>query len=176
MKCFIRLVNGNPVEHPIPEESFRAAFPEINVDNLPAEFAEFIRVSPPAIDRFEKLESHTYERVGNSFTDVYRVRPMTDEEKQAFISELKANRPGQRWRWDERSLQWVPTISAMPKTGGPWKRDMTTGEFVLAPEPPFPSWHLHESGLFWEAPVPYPGGIHNWDESTQSWVPLIINI
>lgn len=176
MRCFIRLVNGNPTEHPILEDNFKQAFPEIDTDNLPMDFAEFVRAEPPRIDRFETIESHTYERVGNVFTDVYRVRPMTDEEKQTAIDALKAQSPGEKWRWDETRLQWVPKISALPKTGGPWKRDAETGEYVLAPEPPFPSWHLHESGLFWEAPVPYPGGMHTWDESAQSWVPVIINI
>lgn len=39
-------------------------------------------------------------------------------------------------------------------------------------EQPYPSWVLNLETARWKAPVPEPnnGLIHNWDESTQSWV------
>jgi hypothetical protein len=38
---------------------------------------------------------------------------------------------------------------------------------------PYPSWVLNAEAQ-WEAPVPYPtdGQLYDWDEATQSWVPL----
>lgn len=43
----------------------------------------------------------------------------------------------------------------------------------IAPKP-FDSWVLNEDTCQWQAPVPYPegGGAYEWDESTQSWVPI----
>jgi len=39
---------------------------------------------------------------------------------------------------------------------------------------PYPSWLLNTNTYQWEPPVPYPndGNQYQWDESTQSWVPV----
>jgi hypothetical protein len=174
MRLFIRVSDGNPVGNPIFEGNFVEAFPGVDIDNLPQEFAEFIRVPPPVLDRFEVYEGVTYEKVGDKFTDIHHVRPMTEAEKQAFIEQLKGQSPGPQWRWNEKQLKWVFSPTAIPQTGGPWKMDRTSGEWVSAPEPPFPSWVLNEKGNLWVAPVPYPqdGKPHVWDEATLSWVPF----
>lgn len=171
MRLFIRILNGQTVEHPMLEENFKEVFPEVDIDNLPPEFAEFIRVPPPNLDRFEVYEGVTYEWSGDKVTDVHHVRPMTDEEKQNVIAQLKSNPPGKNWRWNEQKLAWVPAVGAVPKTGGPWAFNQTTNEYEHMTTPPYPSWRLHESGLFWEAPIPSPPGFHIWDEPTQSWIP-----
>jgi hypothetical protein len=46
------------------------------------------------------------------------------------------------------------------------------GAFI--PPQPYPSWLLDMNAFQWEPPVPYPadGGIYEWDEETQSWVPV----
>jgi len=46
------------------------------------------------------------------------------------------------------------------------------GAFI--PPKPYPSWLLDTNTFQWEPPVPYPtdGGIYEWDEATQSWVPV----
>lgn len=39
---------------------------------------------------------------------------------------------------------------------------------------PFPSWTLDEETCWWEPPVSYPtdGGLWDWDETNQEWVPV----
>lgn len=46
------------------------------------------------------------------------------------------------------------------------------GAFI--PPKPYPSWLLDTNTFQWQSPVPYPtdGGIYEWDEETQSWVPV----
>ena len=44
MELYIQIRNGQPFEHPIFGDNFRQAFPGIDVDNLPPEFAVFQRV------------------------------------------------------------------------------------------------------------------------------------
>lgn len=48
------------------------------------------------------------------------------------------------------------------------------GAFI--PPKPYPSWLLNTNIYQWEAPVPYPsdGRFYEWDEATQSWVPVPI--
>lgn len=172
MRLFIQIRDGQPFEHPILDENMREAYPHIDQNNLPETFAEFIRVPPPRIDRFEVYEGVTYEKVGNVYTDVHHVRAMTDVEKAEKIAQIQANKPSDNWRWDEEKLIYLPPL--MPTTGGPWRFDFPTSTWVVATEPPFPSWVLRSDGLIYISPVPCPqdGNPYRWDEPTLSWVLL----
>ena len=44
MNLFIRIVDGQPFEHPIFEDNFKQAFPDVDLNNLPSEFLKFVRV------------------------------------------------------------------------------------------------------------------------------------
>lgn len=74
-RLFIRIKDGEIFEHPIIEANFRAAFPNVNVDNLPPQFAEFIRVPRPLPDEGKRIVSATctYQWVGNVVKDVWEV-------------------------------------------------------------------------------------------------------
>lgn len=52
--------------------------------------------------------------------------------------------------------------------------DVTLDAFI--PPKPYPSWILDEQTGLWNPPVPMPteGGPYQWDESTQSWVELVL--
>lgn len=81
MKLFIRIVDGQPFEHPIFEDNFKEAFPEIDIENLPSEFAKFERIVMPSIKVFEIAEL-TYGWDGEVVKDIWNVRQMTPEEHQ----------------------------------------------------------------------------------------------
>jgi hypothetical protein len=172
MRMFIRIVDGQPSGNPIIDENFREAFPDVDMNNLPEGFAEFIRVEPPITGPFEVCENCTYEKVGDKYTDVHHVRPMTEGEKAAKIEQLKTMKPGDNWRWDEAKLIYLPPL--IPTTGGPWRFDTQARGWVVATEPPFPSWVLRDDGLIYIAPIPRPqdGKRYRWDEPTLSWVLL----
>jgi len=137
MNLFIRVVDGHAVDHPILDDNFRAAFPNVDVQNLPSEFARFKRVEPPSIGVYEVYEGVTYEPVGDGFTDVHHVRQMTEDEvlsKQAAVKALWAEHgflswvfnaatcsfespvpyptDGQFYIWDEGSTSWVKPPNA----------------------------------------------------------------
>lgn len=90
MELFIQIRNGQPYEHPILGENFREAFPQIDVNNLPPEFARFERVEAPTPAVFEVIVGVNYEWVGGIVKDVWVSRPMTYEEKTHQIFELTA--------------------------------------------------------------------------------------
>lgn len=75
------------------------------------------------------------------------------------------------------ALYWYD--SGMPLTGLPdGSVPLTNDEaraFVgcdLHGPSPFPSWVLHESEAYWQAPTPMPtdGKMYDWDETTLSWL------
>lgn len=90
MELFIQIKNGQPFEHPIFGDNFRAAFPNVDVNNLPAEFARFERVEQPYAAGPFQVEEVSYQWVGGIVKDVWAVREMTDAERAEKISQLSS--------------------------------------------------------------------------------------
>ena len=119
MELFIRIVNGQPFEHPILGENFRQAFPAIDTNNLPSEFACFERVNPPLLGTYEVMspEHSTYELIDGVYKDVWHKRDMTLEEKtakqQAEIDAFNLREQAENWSaWtlDEATCTMQPPI------------------------------------------------------------------
>jgi hypothetical protein len=117
MELFIRVKDGQPLNHPIMGDNFRQAFPDIDTENLPAEFARFVRVEPPAAGFLEIYEGVTYEFIDGVYTDVHHIRPMTTEEKTARQQEIIADFNQREyasnwssWTFDEATYAMVPPI------------------------------------------------------------------
>ena len=102
MNLYIRIVDGQPFEHPILEENMHSAFPEINLEDLPDNFARFVRVAPPAIGPYEKNQTVSYELKDGVFTDVFSVEQMTAEEKTTKQQAVQAD-----WEANENFSSWV---------------------------------------------------------------------
>lgn len=88
MKLYIRVVDGAPYLHPVVEENLLQIHPEIDVNNLPADWAPFQRVQRPsyvAADFVVVAEESTYILEGAVVKDYWAVRAMTPEERQVVI-------------------------------------------------------------------------------------------
>lgn len=157
-------------------DNVQQAFPHVDLNNPAPDFARFIRVDCPRIGEYEVYDGCTYEKVDDFYTDVHHVRPMTDAERAEVdarkLEVLKANPPTPNWVWNEEKQKW--DAPRRPTSGGPWRFDTQVRDWVLAPEPPFPSWTIGPSGLVWVPPIPRPqdGKVYTWDEPTLSWIPL----
>ena len=89
LELYIQIRNGQPHEHPIFADNFKMAFPEVNINELPADqFAKFIRVEAPVPDTYEVYEGVTYQWVDGVVKDAHSVRPMTDEERAVRDAEI----------------------------------------------------------------------------------------
>jgi hypothetical protein len=88
MKLFIQIRNGQPYEHPIMETNFVEAFPDIDINNLPQEFASFERIKQPVAAQYEVIAGVTYEWDNGIVKDVWHIRQMTDEEKAAYDNQM----------------------------------------------------------------------------------------
>jgi hypothetical protein len=137
MELFIRIKDGKPFEHPIFGDNFRQAFPHVDVNNLPAEFARFKRVPMPTFNVYDVYEGVTYELVNGVYKDVHHARPMTDAEKTdkqnqvkqewqqfgyaswVFYEETCSFKPpvsypndGKIYSWNEATTSWVEINNA----------------------------------------------------------------
>ena len=90
MELYIRIVDGQPFEHPIFGDNFRQAFPEIDVNNLPVEFARFERVEKPNTCGTFEVEECSYQWVDGIVKDVWAARAMNEEEAAIRQSEIDA--------------------------------------------------------------------------------------
>lgn len=132
MELFIRIKDGQPFEHPIFGDNFRQAFPDVDTNNLPPEFARFVRAQAPMLGPYEKNQTTSYQLVDGAYTDVFACEQMTAEEiaaKQQAVKDawaangfaswtfneatcaFEAPTPmptdGKFYRWDEPTLAWV---------------------------------------------------------------------
>lgn len=119
MKLYIQIKNGQPFEHPILEKNFCEAFPDVDTNNLPPEFAVFQRVKCPQLGIYQVMiqEDSTYELVDGIYKDVWHIRDMTAEEKsaiqQATITAFNSREQAENWSaWtiDEATCQMIPPI------------------------------------------------------------------
>jgi hypothetical protein len=100
MKFFIKVENGLPVDHPIKENNFKIAFPDIDINNLPENFMEFERIQPPEITVFQKI-NRNYELVNGKYKDVYTVEELSSFEKNKILDELRDAPHIDLWEFDE---------------------------------------------------------------------------
>ena len=110
MELFIRIIDGQPFEHPIFEDNFKEAFPDVDLNNLPSEFLKFVRVEKPILKKYEVCENEsTYKIVDGICTDDWSLRLMTEEEKAAkdvLLEELRNAPFGPEWVFDEDFCFW----------------------------------------------------------------------
>ena len=114
MKLYIQTENEQTVNHPALESNLIAAF-----GGVPDHWKPFVRVERPTFGVYEILESEqpAYQMVDGVWTDVWTVRPMTDEEKtakQQAVIDAWALIPNAfnftAWVLDEANLRMVPPI------------------------------------------------------------------
>lgn len=163
MELYIRIVNGLPFEHPILGSNFRQAFPNIDTNNLSSDFAKFVRVEPPIPGLYKVLEPATYEFLDGVWTDVWRERDMTVEEKTAFQQRVITAFNGH---------EYIANFSA-------WTLD----EATCTMQPPFPRPDPVEGVLvFWcgadnnwkEAPArPVDANQYKFDFFAWQWVQIV---
>lgn len=134
MELFIRIKDGQPFEHPIFGDNFRQAFPDVDVNNLPAEFARFERVQAPALGAYEKNQRAQYERGQDGvYRDVWYCDQMTAEEisakQQATKDAWAANNGFESWVFDEAACAFKPPVD-YPTDGKFYRWDDPTTSWV----------------------------------------------
>lgn len=81
MNLYIKVVDGNIIDHPILLENLLLVFPDINPENIPSPYVKFERIPQPHLSPFEKNLQHSYQIVDGIVKDVWTYELMTLEEK-----------------------------------------------------------------------------------------------
>ena len=132
MRLFIRIVDGAPFEHPIFESNFVEAFPNVDMNNLPSDFAEFVRLEPPELGPYEVHESTSYVLDGSVYKDSHNVRNMTAsemEEKKEQVRQLWAVNGFSSWVFNEQTCSFEAPVP-YPDDGNKYRWDEGTQSWV----------------------------------------------
>ena len=136
MELFIRIKDGQPFEHPILGNNFRQAFPDVDTNNLPAEFARFVRVEVPMLGPYEKNQTVSYQLINGVYTDVFVCEQMTAEEIAATQQDAKdlwtANGGFASWIFNDSTCKFDPP-SPKPNDGKQYTWDESTISWVEVP-------------------------------------------
>ena len=135
MELFIQIdENGQAKEHPIMGDNFRQAFPNIDVNNLPSNFARFERVPAPTPSPYEKNRSVSYQKRSDGvWTDVFVCEQLTQEEIVALQDQVKAsfaqNNGPASWIFNETACMFEPPV-LYPADGKHYRWDEPTTSWV----------------------------------------------
>ena len=133
MNLYIQVKNGLPYQHPILESNLVQVFPDIDLNNLPSEFARFTRVPVPEIGPYEIYSGVTYElQEDNSYGDVHHIVPMSEEEKTAKQNAVKTTWAANgyaSWVFNEETCNFDPP-TPYPTDGNLYNWDEETTSWV----------------------------------------------
>jgi hypothetical protein len=135
MELFIQIRDGQPFEHPIFGDNFRQAFPNVDPDNLPLEFARFKRVETPTLGPYEVYEGVAYQWQDGAVADLHAVRAMTPEEvaaKQEYVKSTWAQNGYASWVFDEVACVFKPPVE-YPTDGEKYRWDEPTNSWISQP-------------------------------------------
>ena len=110
MRLFIRIKDGLPFEHPIMEDNFVQAYPNIDINNLPPEFAVFERIERPSLNAYEVYEGLSYVFDNGVVKDLHHVRPMTVDEKKEYDAQQLLSQPFPSWVFNSETMTWEPPV------------------------------------------------------------------
>lgn len=139
MRLFIRVESGKIIDHPVLEENFIVAFPDIDVNNLPANWMHFERVAAPAAGVYEVVEHAGYIQSGEVIKDSWAVRPMTFEEKSKKQEDAKRifNNRFSTWVFDDALCRFIPPVP-YPADGKAYDWDDSAKNWKPMPIPATP--------------------------------------
>lgn len=155
MTMYIKIKDNKPFEHPILAENFILAFPEIDVNNLPSDFALFERVERPNIGPYGKNLRNEYEmQEDGTVKEVWYYDDMSEQEKIDKQNEAK-----ELWSSSNGFASWV------------FNEELCLYE----PPVPFPQdgkrYVWRESDTSWVEIPPYPedGNTYEFNPETAQW-------
>lgn len=154
MKLFIQVQNGQAHEHPILEPNFKDAFPSVNVDSLPPEFARFIRVPQPTLGPYETNQRVSYQLVDGqtqTYTDFWETDSLTAEEitaKQQAVKDAWAIDPNwSSWTFNETTCSYDPPV---PQPDNPYDSPYHWNEEALAWRNADETYQWNPTNLVWD--------------------------
>jgi hypothetical protein len=104
----IRVENNTTLNFPIVWENFIQVFPNADYNNLPLGYMQVNKAEIPELRSFEVCEDTHYLIENNVVNEIYTVREMTEQEKQAKIEKVYNLPHPESWVFDPTLPCWIP--------------------------------------------------------------------
>jgi hypothetical protein len=112
---YIQVENNQTVNHPAYASNLLQFYPSI-----PDNWQPFIRVPKPKPLVYQVVaEDPTYQLIDGIWTDVWAIRDMTDEERQAKINMFMSMPHPDGWVFDETICRWKDPKIDINASGSP---------------------------------------------------------
>lgn len=185
MRLYIRLENGQPIEHPILYENLQDVFPDHDFSVPPEGYAEFIRHEKPFPGVYEIVpDEPVYKWIDGKVQDVWETRAMTEEEKISKQNKVKKwwsifGSPS--WTFDEDTCDFLPPIP-FPENIKDHRWKESTREWVSCPPMPTDGktyiFDVENSQKWIEVPPPPmgTGQQYYWDWNNSQWLLVTVDL
>jgi hypothetical protein len=113
MNLYIQIKDGNVFQHPILEDNLRQAFPTMDFENLPENFARFKRYVQPSptdmpVGTFQvAVVAYEWNDAEQCYYDAWSVREMTDQERTITINNQVNENAAKLQYFQEHALEMI---------------------------------------------------------------------
>ncbi len=133
-RLFVRVQDGEVVEHPILQSNFIQVYPDVDIDNLPSGFAEFERKVYQPFGPYQVETGEDYVLENGKYVNCFLTKEMTEEEKtqkQESVKQTLESVYGDitSWTLDVDNCEWVPP-TPYPDDGNGYRWDESTTSWV----------------------------------------------
>jgi len=134
MNLYIKIQDGQILDHPILEDNLMMIWPDIDLNNLPREYVKFIRVAKNVSEGPYEIAYISYEWDGDTVRDVWYLRPMTAAEqlaKQEMVKQDWQTYGYASWQFNETTCGFDPPVPyPNDENKYRWNEDTQTWEQV----------------------------------------------
>ena len=112
MELYIRIRDGQIVDHPLFKENLEQAYPGINLTNN-SEFIPFERIPAPPMGAYDKEATVHYEIINGIAKDVWTIESMSEEEKLEKQNQVKLHWQENgfpSWTFNEAICKFEPPV------------------------------------------------------------------
>jgi hypothetical protein len=131
MNCYIKVINGQTVDHPVLMDNLFSVF-----GSIPEQYQPFYRIQQPAnllpSPFYKAQNTYVLGQDGVTWQDSWTAVEMTSDEQATLIAETQANPPGPNLTLNTTNLQWIPNTTK-PDDGNKYYWNFQSGEWVVVP-------------------------------------------
>lgn len=111
MNLYIKYINGQIIDHPVTYENLSMIYGQFDDQNIPTNYVKFKREVPTPVFQPYKYSEAVYVLVGDVVEEVYIIKDMTDEQKQAKIDLETSKKPYDSWVFDVDNCIWKAPVN-----------------------------------------------------------------
>ena len=125
MELYIKIENGLIIGHPITIQNLKLSHFDFHPANNNYGYIRYHKFPPPIVEEPYLCVELSYYMANDECYETYKVRSMTQQEKNEKIASFADQKPYNSWIFDEENCMWKPP-TPMPDGKYRWNEDTTS--------------------------------------------------